>query len=147
MVWFMAATTSKGRKRGTTMSKEHKAALAAGRDDARLIKAYLEALEASAPRRGRRRTKEGIKKRLTAIERALPTASVLMRVQLLQEQADLEAELSSQGAPATDVERLRRGFVKAARRYSERKGITYATWRSVGVDAATLKEAGISRTG
>ena len=36
-------------------------------------------------------------------------------------------------------------FVKSAKGYGERKGISYAAWREVGVSAATLKAAGISR--
>ena len=36
-------------------------------------------------------------------------------------------------------------FVKVARSYSERQGITYTTWREIGVDAAVLSKAGITR--
>ena len=35
--------------------------------------------------------------------------------------------------------------MKAAKNYCERKGITYSTWREVGVPAEVLKKAGISR--
>jgi hypothetical protein len=40
---------------------------------------------------------------------------------------------------------LESAFVKSARSYSERKGISYAAWRQVGVEPAVLKKAGISR--
>jgi hypothetical protein len=129
------------------MTDAHKAALAEGRDEARQVKAYLEAIEATAPkRRGRRRTKDSIGKRLAAIDAAMDDASALGRLQLLQERTDLEAELATIEAKPVDLTALRAAFVKVAKAYGERKGITYATWRAVGVDAATLKAAGISRS-
>ncbi len=141
----MPQATTKGGK-SSTMTDAHKAALAAGRDEARQVKAYLEAIEATAPKRGRRRTKESIGRRLTAIDEALTGASALVRLQLLQERSDLEAELATMDAEPVDLTELRARFVKVARVYGERKGIAYGTWRAVGVDAATLKAAGISRT-
>jgi hypothetical protein len=136
-----------GSRKIPTMTVEHKAALAAGREEARQVKAYLEALEATAPkRRGRRRTKDSIGRRLTAIDAAMESASALGRLQLLQEKTDLEAELATLETAPVDLTKLRAAFVKVARSYGERKGITYATWRAVGVDAATLKAAGIPRS-
>jgi hypothetical protein len=44
-----------------------------------------------------------------------------------------------------DLGALESGFVKAAKGYSTRKGISYAAWREAGVDPAVLKQAGISR--
>ena len=46
------------------MSDDHKAALAAGRNEGRAVRRYLEALEAHKPKRGRKRTPESIQKRL-----------------------------------------------------------------------------------
>ncbi len=40
---------------------------------------------------------------------------------------------------------LEADFVKAAKNYSERKGISYAAWREAGVDAGVLKAAGLRR--
>lgn len=129
------------------MSDEHKAALARGREESRLVKAYLELLESTTPkRRGRKRSPESISKRLAAIEQSLVDASALDRLHLLQEKADLEAELASLTASGSqNIEEARAGFIKVAKSYSERKGISYSTWRAAGVDAATLKEAGITR--
>jgi hypothetical protein len=141
----MPEAKTTGRK-ASTMTDAHKAALAEGREQARQVKAYLEALEATAPKRGRRRTKESIGKRLAAIDAALDGASALVRLQLLQERSDLEAELAAMDAEPTDLTALREAFVKVAKGYGERKGITHATWRAVGVDAATLKAAGIARS-
>lgn len=145
----MATQKASGRKSGSKMTNEHKAALAQGREESRLVKAYLDVLESAAPKkRGRKRTAEGIAKRLQAVEKALPEASVLNRLQLLQEKADLEREAASQGsANQGDIDAARNGFVKVAKSYGDRKGIGYATWRAAGVDAAILKEAGITRAG
>lgn len=141
------AQPKRGARKTPTMTDAHKAALAEGRNEARQVKAYLEAIEAVAPkRRGRRRTKDSITRRLAAIDAAMADASALGRLQLLQERTDLEAELATIEAKPVDLTARRAAFVKVARAYGERKGISYATWRAVGVDAATLKAAGISRS-
>jgi hypothetical protein len=44
-----------------------------------------------------------------------------------------------------DLGALEDEFVSAAKPYSERKSISYAAWRELGVDAAVLKKAGITR--
>jgi hypothetical protein len=127
-----------------TMSAEHKAALAAGRDEGRAVKAYLEALDQERPRRGRKRTPDSIKKRLAAIDASLDDASALRRLQLVQERMDLTKELEQSGAKV-DLSSLESAFVKTAAKYAKRKGITYAAWRELGVSADVLKQAGISR--
>lgn len=129
----------------TPMSDEHKAALAEGRNQGRAVRRYLEALEAHKPRRGRKRTPESIQKRLGKIESELANADALKRLQLIQERLDLTAELESAEAKV-DLSELEAGFVDAASAYSARKGISYAAWRELGVDAAVLKRAGISRS-
>ena len=133
-----------GRK--TKMTDEHKQALAEGRELGRAVRDYLEALEQNKPKRGRKRTPESVKKRLDAIETALPDASPIKKVELIQERSDLTVELATMGTKV-DVSGLEKGFVKAAKTYSERKGITYSTWREVGVPAEVLKRAGITRGG
>lgn len=129
-----------------TMSDEHKAALALGRDEGRAVRAYLEALEASKPKRGRKRTRESIERRLEKVKQELADAGPVTRLQLVQERMDLEAELNS-GEETLDLEAVEQAFVKAAKGYSERKGISYAAWREAGVPAAVLRSAGIDRTG
>ena len=126
------------------MSESQKKAMAHGRDESRVVRAYLEAIE-GPKRRGRQRTVDGIKRRLKAIDGQLDGASTIQRLHLLQEQTDLAAELEAKQAGPSDLDALRKGFIKVARSYGDRKGITYATWRAVGVDAATLKAAGINR--
>jgi len=128
-----------------TMSDEHKAAMRAGRDQGRAVKAYLDGLEQHRPRRGRQRTPDSIRRRLGAIELALPEASSLKRLQLAQERRDLQDELAAKSAPEVDLTALEAGFVKAAKAYGASKGIAYATWRELGVPADVLKRAGITR--
>lgn len=127
-----------------TMSDAHKAALAQGRNQGRAVRAYLEALEAAKPRRGRKRTPETIAKRLAAIEADIPTADPIKRLQLIQERIDLHAELDTKD-DTVDLEALEKEFAAAAKPYSERKGISYTAWRQIGVPAATLKAARITR--
>lgn len=126
------------------MSDEHKQALAVGRDQGRAVRRYLEALEAHKPKRGRKRTPESIEKRLATIEAEVETADPLTRVNLLQERMDLEAELAAKEA-VIDLSELEDEFVAAVADYSERKGISYAAWREVGVDAGVLRRAGVRR--
>ena len=126
------------------MSDDHKAALALGRNQGRAVRAYLEALEAAKPKRGRKRTPETITKRLAAIEADIPTADAVKRLQLVQERIDLQAELDTQ-EETIDLEALEKEFAAAAKPYSDRKGISYTAWRQIGVPAAALKAAGITR--
>jgi hypothetical protein len=109
------------------------------------VRRYLEALEANKPRRGRKRSPESLKKRLDAIETEIASADPLKRVHLVQERSDLQQALET-SASNVDVDELESDFVKAAAPYSERKGITYSTWREVGVPAAVLEKAGIKRS-
>lgn len=127
------------------MSKEHKDALAVGREEGRAVRRYLEALELHKPRRGRKRTPESIQRQLEAIEENLANADPLSRVQLIQQRMDLQKELEAK-SQSVDLTSLEADFVQAAKGYGERKGISYAAWREAGVDAAVLKRAGISRS-
>lgn len=127
------------------MSDEHKAALAEGRRQGRAVRDYLEALEQHKPRRGRKRTPESIQAQLTKIEDQLAEADPVKRLQLIQDRLDLQSELDAQENKA-DLEALEADFVQAAQGYSERKGISYAAWRELGVEASVLKKAGISRS-
>lgn len=127
------------------MSAQHKAALAQGREEGRIVRRYLEALESATPRRGRRRTPATVQRKLVEIDAKLPTADPLARLHLVQEQHDLEAELAS-SASTEDISALEQAFVQVAKTYGERKGISYSAWRSVGVAASVLQQAGIPRT-
>jgi hypothetical protein len=136
----MATKPKKG-----AMTDEHKAALAEGRNHARAVSRYLEALDAHKPKRGRKRTIDSVKKRLATVARELPSASGLTRLGLLQERRDLEVELAGIQGGGPDLAGLEKEFVKVAKPYSERKGISYGAWREFGVAPEVLKKAGITR--
>lgn len=138
-----APKTTKATK--SAMSAEHKQALAVGREESRAVRRYLEALEAHKPKRGRKRTAEGIEARLRQIDEKLPSADALTRVHLVQERLNLESELANK-EEVVDLAALEQDFVASARGYGERKGITYAAWRAAGVDANVLRQAGVPRT-
>jgi len=127
------------------MTDEHKAALATGRNEGNAVRNYLEALRTNKPKRGRRRTRESITARLAAIDSELETADPMSELRLRQERRDLQREMESMGAKV-DISALEEGFVAVAKSYSLRQGISYATWREIGVDAAVLKRAGINRS-
>jgi len=126
------------------MSASHKEALAAGREQGRAVRLYLEAIDANKPKRGRQRTPETIKKRLDDIEARIQSADALTRLQLVQERINLQHELSTK-SETVDLSAIEADFVKVAGDYGRRKGISYAAWREAGVDAAVLKQAGIGR--
>jgi hypothetical protein len=136
------ATKSKRSK--SSMSAEHKAALALGREQGRAVRQYLEALEQHKPKRGRKRTPDSIKSRLAAIEAELAAADPLGRVLLIQERMDLTSELSSKET-TVNLAGLEEAFTREAKEYGARKGISYQAWREAGVQASTLRKAGISR--
>lgn len=120
------------------LSDDHKAAMADGRRESRAINTYLKALD-TPRRRGPRPTPE----RLAALrEQAETESNPLKRVELIQKAMDAAKKLEE--SPA-DLAELEAGFAKYARAFSDRKGITYAAWRELGVPAKTLKAAGISR--
>lgn len=128
------------------MSAAHKSALEIGRAEGRVVRDYLEALRSSKPRRGRKRTAESIESRLTSIEKQLSDASALDELKLVQERRDLEAELAAMGSDVVDIDAAEDAFVRVAGSYGNRKGISYASWREVGVPASVLTRAGITRS-
>ena len=129
----------------SSLSAEHKAAMAEGREQARVVRRYLEALESQRRRRGRKRAPESIANRLAAIDERLASTDPLTRLHLVQERMDLEHELAETEADGADLDELEAGFVDVASAYGERRGLTYEAWRSVGVEPRVLKAAGIGR--
>jgi len=127
------------------MSDEHKAALAKGRNEGRVVRDYLEGLRAARPKRGRRRSLETVQQRLQAIESEVDNASALEQLHLVQERRDLHAELEKM-SETIDVGALEDAFVEVAKSYSTSKKISYQSWREVGVEPSVLKRAGIGRS-
>jgi hypothetical protein len=72
-------------------------------------------------------------------------ADPLSMLNLRQEKLDLQAELAAM-SQKSDLKALEAAFIKAAKGYSERKGITYGVWRQSGVTPEVLKKAGIARS-
>jgi len=133
------------RKRGPAkMTDAHKQALAQGREASRHVRAYLEALAANKPKRGRKRTKETVRRQLDEVSAQIGPAVGLRKLELAQRRIDLAAELEAFDV-TVDLSDLRRDFLKSARPYAERKGISYSAWREAGVSAEDLKAAGITR--
>lgn len=126
------------------MTDEHKAKLAEGRGLSKPVRDYLEAIEGNKPKRGRKRTPASVTARLESIQTELPNASVIKKLELVQERRNLEVELATMGTKL-DLTELEKGFIRSAKSYSERKGISYAAWREIGVSADVLKKAGITR--
>jgi len=130
------------------MSEVHKAALAKGREEGRIVRRYLKGLEAAKPRRGRKRTPDSIRRRVATIDSTMASADPLARLHLIEEKQRLEDELNTT-ATTVDLpalEKMEKNFIKVARLYGERKGVSYSAWRKVGVSAAVLQKAEIART-
>ena len=126
-----------------TLSNAQKAAMAEGRREARIVETYLNSLERKRVHRGRKSAGE-ISAELTRIEEELDRASAIEKLALLQEREDLQRE-ALEVAPEDDAE-LEAQFIAIARTYGERKGISYSTWREIGVPKEVLKSAGVPRT-
>lgn len=126
------------------MTKEHKEALAEGRRQSRAIKAYLSGLKSRRP--GRPVTADSLQARLERVTQQIEEATdPLESVSLTQAKLDIEAQLARMGE-SENMEALEEGFVKYAKGYSDRKGISYTAWRQVGVPAAVLRQSGIKET-
>ncbi|TVR37787.1 MAG: hypothetical protein EA388_00885 [Nitriliruptor sp.] len=127
------------------MSKEHKEALAKGREQGKAVRDYLSALE-SERKPGRQVDRGTVEARIADVQSSIDDEpDPAKRVTLIQKRLDLEEQLISIDEEP-DLEALEAAFVDAAAPYSERKGISYTAWREAGVPAATLKRAGIKRT-
>jgi hypothetical protein len=127
-----------------TMSNAHKNAIAEGREQSKAVAAYLDALESNKPKRGRKRTPESIDKQLAALDEKLAKAIALSRLQIIQDRMDLLAAKETLKADV-DLSTFEDDFVAVAKIYGDRKGISYAAWRELGVPAPVLKQAGITR--
>ena len=126
------------------MTDDHKAALASGRAQGRAIGHYLDAVAAHKPKRGRQRTQDTVARQMQETEGALRTATGTARVELVQQKRNLEVELAGMQAQV-NLAALEAAFVEHAQAYAQRKEISYAAFREVGVAAEVLDRAGIKR--
>ncbi len=107
---------------------------------------YLEALEAHKPKRGRKRTPDSMNKRLAKIDAEYARGRSAQAAATGPGAARSPARAEQLRATRSISARSQKEFVEAAAKaYGERKGITYAAWREVGVPDAVLKTAGITR--
>ena len=126
----------------SNLSPEVKQARAAARSETRAVRKYLEGLQTTTSRRGRRKSPQ---QELEAIQAQLEVESdQIQRLTLVQRRIDAERRLSE--SDPVDIEALESEFVKVARSYSVRKDISYKAWREMGVSAAVLSKSGIART-
>lgn len=124
-----------------TMTADHKAALARGRQESHAVRRYLEYIQDDRPTR--RLSRMELVNRKAEVERLLAeNPAPLIRLRLVQEAIDLEAEVD-RNDPASGLEQLEAEFVAVASSYAARKGISYAAWRRMGVSARVLADAGI----
>lgn len=138
-----AKSAGNGTKR--SMSADHKKALVEGREQSAIVDRYLKFLDTHKPKRGRKVTPDTVKARLAKFEADLLTATGVERLNLMQQIQDAEARLSDlEGAkPEENIETLQADFVRVAKSYAEKKGITRATFHNYGVPMEVLKEAGM----
>ena len=112
---------------------------AAGRDESRIVRDYLEALEWE----GHECTSGPTQNLVGEVEVALGDADPMRRPHLDRDRTDLPNE----GETLDETVRgaaLEEEFVAVASSYSDHRGISYATSREVGVDAAVLRRAGVT---
>lgn len=139
--------TSQRRER-KPFSATQKETLSEGRENSKIVRQYLEAIELAKPKRGRKRTLESINKQLSSIDKTLDTRATnpLQRLQLTQKRLELTTELERiKNGP--DLQGLEEQFLKVAKSYSEKKGITYTAWKELGVNPDVLSRAGIVQPG
>lgn len=117
-----------------------------GLSETAVVRRYLGALEDPPPRK-KVRSSERVRADLARVNEDAAT-NALDRLLLVQRRLDLEqelAEVEDGGSDDDETAYLEEAFVSVAAAYSDRKGLSYDTWREVGVPAAVLKKAGITR--
>ncbi|CAB4324660.1 MAG: hypothetical protein F2520_11960 [Actinobacteria bacterium] len=135
---------TRGLKKGS-MTPAHKAALELGRKRSRAVRAYLEAIEKHAPKRGPKRTIEKVRRELAEVANEMVTADTLRRLDLVQKRISLQKEVTEL-EKGVDMTALEAEFVANARDYGDSKNptISHEAWRAMGVPARVLKAAGIT---
>ncbi len=137
--------TNTYRKR-QAFSTEQKSSISEGREQSKIVRRYLEAIEISKPRRGRKRTLESITKQLNSIDNIIKNTHPLNRLHLTQKKLELTQELDRiKNGP--DIGELESEFIGVAQEYSKRKGISFPAWKELGVSPEVLAKAGITPIG
>ena len=138
----MAAT----KKKGPQPTAEHLAALDQGRKAGRAIRTYLEMLKRNAgPKPRGRQINWQQRYDEAALALTEDDVDVMTQLQLTQQMNDAldhlkEAELEW---TADDLAAAEASFIEWGAWYSQQHGITYSTWRKMGVSVTVLRQAGI----
>ena len=127
----------------TNLSKEEVARRRLSRLQTRVMREYLDGLESVTPQRGKGR-KKSPEQRIEEAKQGLATENDnLTRVLLLQKLRDAEQEKEMRDT--VNMQSREDAFVEHLLAYSERKGVSYKTWRDAGVPAHVLRRGGLSR--
>jgi hypothetical protein len=121
---------------------DHLAALAKGREAGRAMRAYLNTLDTSPKKRGRRANWQSKLEMAQAV--LADSEDPIDRLKAAQDVIDAQAALEAREA-AGNTEDAEAGFVTYGAWYAEQHGISYSAWRQIGVPASMLKRAGITR--
>ncbi len=127
-----------------SLSEAHRDAIARGRSEGIVVRRYLESLRRKG-RPGRKVDLERARVRVGEVVRRLEVETdPLVWVELRQEELDLREKLTHAGS-VDETAGLEDEFVRVAKSFSRRKGISYRAWRDAHVPAAVLERAGITR--
>lgn len=137
--------TNTSRKRHP-FSAEQKESLSEGREQSKIVRRYLEAIELAKPKRGRKRTLESITRQLNSIDNTIKNAHPLNRLHLTQKKIELTQELERM-KNSPNISKLESDFISVAMDYSKRKGISFPAWKELGVSQEVLAKAGIAPSG
>lgn len=128
------------------MPAEQRSRMGETRQQAIVVRRYLDFLRQQKPTPGKRRkTLDTLEADLAAVDEKLLASEddSLERLTLLQRRIELLREREEATARDNAVQ-LEERFVTAAKPYGERYRISYAAWREFGVKADLLARAGIS---
>ena len=106
------------------------------------IRRYLSLLDIHPSRRGRKRSVEGVQRRIAELRDNPPAADPIVRLEQIQERLNLEAELERLSA-AEDLRALEEEFVAVLGPYAQKRGITYDALKEIGVATVVLRRAGL----
>lgn len=109
----------------------------------RYVSEYLNSLTNGSQRPAEHRYRNP-EAQLESIDHALAHGDLtpVERLELVQKRMDIQNYLDNN----VEDPSLEENFLKVAKSFGDRKGITYAAWREMGVPASLLKAAGIDRT-
>jgi hypothetical protein len=127
------------------LSDKEKAAIKKGREEAQAVKKYLESLGSRGP--GRRQDPKRLEARLQKIRAELEsTSNTLKKLELKELERRIKRDLADAKKNTGDGKEIEKAFIQHAASYARRKGISYSTFRQMGVPPAVLQKAGIKRT-